>query len=40
MNTDPIKKFNREAYPQVTGIGRDEHIGMVREIFSHDPGPV
>ena len=38
MNTDPIKNFNREPYPQVTGIGRDEHIGMVREIFSTIPG--
>jgi demethylmenaquinone methyltransferase/2-methoxy-6-polyprenyl-1,4-benzoquinol methylase len=38
MNTDSIKKFNREPYPQVAGIGRDEHIGMVREIFSTIPG--
>ena len=38
MNTDPIKNFNDKAYPQVTGIGRDEHVGMVREIFATIPG--
>lgn len=28
----------RDSYPAVTGINRDEHIGMVREIFSTIPG--
>ncbi len=38
MDTDPIKKISGKAYPQVTGIGRDEHVGMVREIFATIPG--
>ena len=29
---------SRDAYPPVQGIGREEHIGMVREIFSTIPG--
>ncbi|MBW6486151.1 MAG: ubiquinone/menaquinone biosynthesis methyltransferase [Syntrophobacterales bacterium] len=29
---------NRGSYPEVTGINRDEHIGMVREIFATIPG--
>jgi len=29
---------DRDSYPAVTGIDRDEHIGMVREIFSTIPG--
>lgn len=34
MNTDPQKDPDRKNYPPVTGIGRDEHVGMVREIFA------
>jgi len=29
---------SRDSYPAVTGINRDEHIGMVREIFASIPG--
>ncbi|MHB8090458.1 MAG: class I SAM-dependent methyltransferase [Syntrophales bacterium] len=29
---------SRGSYPTVTGINRDEHIGMVREIFATIPG--
>jgi demethylmenaquinone methyltransferase/2-methoxy-6-polyprenyl-1,4-benzoquinol methylase len=29
---------DRNKYPPVTGIGREEHIGMVREIFTTIPG--
>jgi demethylmenaquinone methyltransferase/2-methoxy-6-polyprenyl-1,4-benzoquinol methylase len=38
MDTDPINKSNSKGYPPVTGIGRDEHVGMVREIFATIPG--
>jgi len=38
MVTDPIKKISGKAYPQVTGIGHNEHVGMVREIFATIPG--
>jgi demethylmenaquinone methyltransferase/2-methoxy-6-polyprenyl-1,4-benzoquinol methylase len=34
MELMPQKDPNRRTYPQVTGIGRDEHVGMVREIFA------
>lgn len=34
MDTDPPKDQDRTHYPSVTGIGRDEHVGMVREIFA------
>jgi demethylmenaquinone methyltransferase/2-methoxy-6-polyprenyl-1,4-benzoquinol methylase len=34
MNTDPQKDPDRKNYPPVTGIGRNEHVGMVREIFA------
>jgi demethylmenaquinone methyltransferase / 2-methoxy-6-polyprenyl-1,4-benzoquinol methylase len=37
MDTDLIKKSSN-SYPPVTGIGRDEHVGMVREIFTTIPG--
>jgi demethylmenaquinone methyltransferase/2-methoxy-6-polyprenyl-1,4-benzoquinol methylase len=37
MDTDPIDKSNSKRYPPVTGIGRDEHVGMVREIFATIP---
>ena len=37
MDTDFIKKSSN-SYPPVTGIGRDEHVGMVREIFTTIPG--
>jgi demethylmenaquinone methyltransferase/2-methoxy-6-polyprenyl-1,4-benzoquinol methylase len=30
LKTDP----DRKNYPPVTGIGREEHVGMVREIFA------
>ena len=29
---------DEDRYPPVTGIGREEHIGMVREIFTTIPG--
>jgi len=29
---------DEDRYPPVTGIGREEHIGMVREIFATIPG--
>lgn len=33
MNEAPLK--NRpQSYPRVTGISRDEHVGMVREMFA------
>lgn len=38
MNGDPGKDPDRRRYPPVAGIGRDEHVGMVREIFSTIPG--
>lgn len=28
----------KDGYPPVTGIGRDEHVAMVREIFTTIPG--
>ncbi|MCL5807503.1 MAG: bifunctional demethylmenaquinone methyltransferase/2-methoxy-6-polyprenyl-1,4-benzoquinol methylase UbiE [Deltaproteobacteria bacterium] len=34
MDTEPTKEANGKNYPSVTGIGRDEHVGMVREIFA------
>jgi demethylmenaquinone methyltransferase/2-methoxy-6-polyprenyl-1,4-benzoquinol methylase len=34
MHHSPKTDPDRKPYPPVTGIGRDEHIGMVREIFS------
>lgn len=34
MNTETPKGPDGKHYPPVTGIGRDEHIGMVREIFA------
>ena len=34
MNTETQKGPDGKHYPPVTGIDRDEHIGMVREIFS------
>jgi demethylmenaquinone methyltransferase/2-methoxy-6-polyprenyl-1,4-benzoquinol methylase len=34
MDTEPLKDSNSNRYPPVTGIGRDEHVGMVREIFA------
>ena len=37
MDSQPLKDSNRKCYPPVTGIGRDEHIGMVREIFASIP---
>lgn len=38
MDTNTRKETGRNNYPPVTGIGRDEHVGMVREIFSTIPG--
>jgi demethylmenaquinone methyltransferase/2-methoxy-6-polyprenyl-1,4-benzoquinol methylase len=34
MEPMPQKDPNRKTYPPVAGIGRDEHVGMVREIFA------
>src|SRR4030043_2418341 len=34
MDTEPLKDSNSNRYPPVTGIGRAEHVGMVREIFA------
>ena len=34
MDTKPLKDSHSNRYPPVTGIGRDEHVGMVREIFA------
>jgi demethylmenaquinone methyltransferase / 2-methoxy-6-polyprenyl-1,4-benzoquinol methylase len=34
LQNDPARK----SYPPVTGIGRDEHVGVVREIFTTIPG--
>lgn len=34
MNTETQKGPDGKHYPPVTGIGRDEHVGMVREIFA------
>ena len=38
MDTPSRKETDRNNYPPVTGIGRDEHVGMVREIFTTIPG--
>jgi demethylmenaquinone methyltransferase / 2-methoxy-6-polyprenyl-1,4-benzoquinol methylase len=38
MDTDPMKPPDSNTYPPVAGIGRDEHVGMVREIFATVPG--
>ena len=37
MDTPPSKDARDKSYPSVTGIGRDEHVGMVREIFATIP---
>jgi demethylmenaquinone methyltransferase/2-methoxy-6-polyprenyl-1,4-benzoquinol methylase len=34
MTTETQKGPDGKHYPPVTGIGRDEHVGMVREIFA------
>ena len=34
MDTEPLKDSDSNRYPPVTGIGPDEHVGMVREIFA------
>jgi demethylmenaquinone methyltransferase/2-methoxy-6-polyprenyl-1,4-benzoquinol methylase len=34
MNMETQKGPDGKHYPPVTGIGRDEHVGMVREIFA------
>jgi hypothetical protein len=38
MEHTPNKDPNCKTYPQVTGTGRGEHVGMVREIFATTPG--
>ena len=38
MDNLPCKESDRNNYPPVIGIGRNEHIGMVREIFTTIPG--
>lgn len=38
MDMEPQKDTKRERYPPVTGIGRHEHIRLVREIFATIPG--
>lgn len=38
IDTPARKETDCNNYPPVTGIGRDEHIGMVREIFKTVPG--
>ncbi len=38
MDTSSRNETDRNHYPPVTGIGRNEHIGMVREIFTTIPG--
>jgi demethylmenaquinone methyltransferase/2-methoxy-6-polyprenyl-1,4-benzoquinol methylase len=38
MDTNTHKETALNNYPPVTGIGRDEHVGMVREIFTTVPG--
>jgi demethylmenaquinone methyltransferase/2-methoxy-6-polyprenyl-1,4-benzoquinol methylase len=38
MDTPSRKETDRNNYPPVNGIGRDEHVGMVREIFTTIPG--
>ncbi|MCG2739456.1 MAG: class I SAM-dependent methyltransferase [Syntrophaceae bacterium] len=37
-DTPSRKETDCINYPPVTGIGRDEHVGMVREIFTTIPG--
>ena len=37
MDTNSHKETDRNNYPPVTGISRDEHVGMVREIFTTVP---
>jgi demethylmenaquinone methyltransferase / 2-methoxy-6-polyprenyl-1,4-benzoquinol methylase len=38
MDTPSRKETDGTGYPPITGIGREEHIGMVREIFTTVPG--
>lgn len=38
METPSRKETESSNYPPVSGIGPDEHIGMVREIFTTVPG--
>jgi demethylmenaquinone methyltransferase/2-methoxy-6-polyprenyl-1,4-benzoquinol methylase len=38
MDTPSRKETDRNHYPPVNGIGRDAHVGMVREIFATIPG--
>ncbi len=38
MDTRSRKDSEDKSYPSVTGVGRDEHVGMVREIFASVPG--
>ncbi|MHB8771557.1 MAG: ubiquinone/menaquinone biosynthesis methyltransferase [Syntrophales bacterium] len=38
MDTRTPEDRRDKSYPPVTGIGRDEHVGMVREIFATIPG--
>lgn len=38
MNNLSRKEKDRNNYPPVTGIDSDEHVGMVREIFTTIPG--
>src|SRR5512137_920469 len=38
MDRDRIRNDGSKTYPPVAGIGRDEHVGMVREIFSSITG--
>jgi demethylmenaquinone methyltransferase / 2-methoxy-6-polyprenyl-1,4-benzoquinol methylase len=37
MDSRPLKDSQDKGYPSVSGIGRDEHVGMVREIFATVP---
>ncbi|MBU2053895.1 MAG: bifunctional demethylmenaquinone methyltransferase/2-methoxy-6-polyprenyl-1,4-benzoquinol methylase UbiE [Proteobacteria bacterium] len=34
MDTEPVRDSEPKQYPPVTGIGRDEHVRMVRDIFA------
>jgi len=38
MDSQQLKDSQHKSYPSVNGIGRDEHVGMVREIFRTIPG--
>jgi len=38
MDIPSRKETDRNNYPPVNGIGRDEYVGMVREIFTTIPG--